>query len=209
MLPFQSTPSPFKPSPPARLREEIMATDLDMQYGYTAKPSSLLNSIFMSTVNTAANMLVSVASSSKADNTQKWKPTDHLRFMVMLMTWVMVWVLRFLIDHVPCCLSSSPDFLLGGLSSVKSFKLAPHSSSSSSATAAEAFSSSDSSLYSILEERVDGPSLKALERALTHVSLRLHICFSKRSFRTYLFLLCFARMFLSFTVHGLFKRSVI
>ncbi|XVF44564.1 hypothetical protein PTKIN_Ptkin02bG0134900 [Pterospermum kingtungense] len=165
MLPFLSNSSPLSPLSPAHLREESMATDLDRQYGYTARPSSLLNSIFMSTVNMAAKMLVSMASSSKSENTQKWKPTDHLRFMVMLMTWMMVWVLRFLIDHFPCCLSSSPDHLLGGLSSVRSSKLAPYSSSS----LAEALSSSDSSLDLILHDRVEGPSLKALERALTHV----------------------------------------
>ncbi|XWS68465.1 hypothetical protein CRYUN_Cryun04dG0092600 [Craigia yunnanensis] len=141
-----------------------MAADLDRQYGYTAKPSSLLNSIFMSTVNMAAEMLVSVAASSKAENTEKWKLTDHLRFMVMLMTWLMVWVLRSLMDHFPCSLSSSPDYLLGGLLSVGSFQLSPYSSSS-----AEALSSFSSSLDLILHDRVDGPSVKALERALTHI----------------------------------------
>ncbi|XP_022725048.1 uncharacterized protein LOC111281618 [Durio zibethinus] len=141
-----------------------MAIDLDGQYGYTAWPSSLLNSIFKSTVNMAAEMLVSVASSSKADNTEKWRPTDHLRFMVMLTTWLMVWVLRFLMDHFPCSRSSSPDYLLGGLSSVGPFQLASYSSPST-----EALSSSGSSLNLILHDRVDGPSFKALERALTHI----------------------------------------
>ncbi|XVE92937.1 hypothetical protein REPUB_Repub01dG0146800 [Reevesia pubescens] len=141
-----------------------MATDLGRQYSYEARPSSLLNSIFMSTVNMAAKMLVSVASISTAENTEKWKPTDHLRFMVMLMTWLMLWVLRFLMDRFFCSLSSSPDHLLGGLSSVGSFQLAPYSSS-----AAEALSSSGSSLDLILHNGVDEPSVKPLERALTHI----------------------------------------
>ncbi|GMI74754.1 hypothetical protein like AT3G19920 [Hibiscus trionum] len=145
-----------------------MATGLDRLYDCIARPSSLLNSIFMSTVNMAAKMLVSVASSSKAENTEKWKLTDHLRFMVMLITWVMLWALRFLMDLFPCSLSSSPDYLLGGSSSVGPFQVAPYSSAGAEA---EALSSSGSSLDLILRNSVDddGPAVKALVKSLTHV----------------------------------------
>ncbi|KAK8529684.1 hypothetical protein V6N12_060460 [Hibiscus sabdariffa] len=132
-----------------------MATGLDRLYGCIARPLSLLNSIFMSTVNMAAKMLVSVASSSKAENTEKWKLTDHLRFMVMLITWLMLWALRFLMDLFPCSLSSSPDYLLGGSSSAGQFQVAPYSSSAG----AEALSSSGSSLDLILRSTIDVDSL--------------------------------------------------
>ncbi|KAL4361363.1 hypothetical protein GQ457_04G004560 [Hibiscus cannabinus] len=144
-----------------------MATGLDRMYGCIARPPSLLNSIYMSTVNMAAKMLVSVASSSKAENTEKWKLTDHLRFMVKLITWLMLWALRFLMDLFPCSLSSSPDYLLGGSSSAGQFQVAP----SSSSARAEALSSSGSSLDLILRSTidVDGPAVKALVKSLTHV----------------------------------------
>ncbi|GMJ12995.1 hypothetical protein HRI_004968700 [Hibiscus trionum] len=150
-----------------------MATDLDRLYGCIARPSSLLNSIFMSTVNMAAKILVSAASSSKAENREKWKLADHLRFMVMLLTWLMLWALRFLMDLFPCSLSSSPDYLLGGSSFIEPFQLAPYSSS----VGAEALSSSGSSLDLLLRNRVDvdGQAVKALAKSLTHVSRRLHI----------------------------------
>ncbi|KAL4277771.1 hypothetical protein GQ457_03G005410 [Hibiscus cannabinus] len=159
-----------------------MATDLDRLYGCIASPSTLLNSIFMSTVNMTAKMLVSVAASSRAENAEKWKLTDHLRFMVMLMTWLMLWALRFLMDLFPCSLSSSPDYLLGGLSSIEPFQLAPYSSSAG----AEALSSSGSSLDLILHNRVDvdGQAVKALAKSLTHVLALLNeIPASSRKFQ--------------------------
>ncbi|KAK8627133.1 hypothetical protein V6N13_134757 [Hibiscus sabdariffa] len=159
-----------------------MATDLDRLYGCIASPSTLLNSIFMSTVNMTAKMLVSVAASSRAENAEKWKLTDHLRFMVMLMTWLMLWALRFLMDLFPCSLSSSPDYLLGGLSSIEPFQLAPYSSSAG----AEAFSSSGSSLDLILHNRVDvdGQAVKALAKSLTRVLALLNeIPASSRKFQ--------------------------
>lgn len=150
-----------------------MATDLTIaQYGYkTNKPSSLLNDSFMYTVNMAAKTLVSVAQTSKTEDTEKWKTTDHLRFMIMLMTWVTVWVLRVLMDHFP--LSSSLPFnpLGGSLSALGSFDSILSSVSSSSALALP--SSASSSLDLVLYEEVDAPSIKALGRSLTHVSVPL------------------------------------
>lgn len=149
-----------------------MATDLDRLYGCTAKPSSLLNSIFTSIANMAGKMLVSVSSSSKAENTEKWKLTDHLRFMVMLIILLMLWVLRFFMDLFSCSMIFSPDYNLGGSSSVRQFQLSPYSSSATR----EALPSSCSSLDLILRNRVDvdGLAVKALVKALTHVSLQLH-----------------------------------
>jgi hypothetical protein len=89
-----------------------MGTELDIAYGYKTRPSSLLSSIFMSTVNAAAKTLVSVA---KTEQAEKWKATDHLRFVVMLMTWVTVWVLRVLMDYFPCSIGPPPQYLLAGL----------------------------------------------------------------------------------------------
>lgn len=150
-----------------------MATDLTIaQYGYkTNKPSSLLNDSFMYTVNMAAKTLVSVAQTSKTEDTEKWKTTDHLRFMIMLMTWLTVWVLRVLMDHFP--LSSSLPFnpLGGSLSALGSFDSILSSVSSSSALALP--SSASSSLDLVLYEEVDAPSIKALGRSLTHVSVPL------------------------------------
>ncbi|KAK8605817.1 hypothetical protein V6N13_102588 [Hibiscus sabdariffa] len=158
-----------------------MATGLDRLYGCIARPLSLLNSIFMSTVNMAAKMLVSVASSSKAENTEKWKLTDHLRFMVMLITWLMLWALRFLMDLFPCSLSSSPDYLLGGSSSAGQFQVAPYSSSAG----AEALSSSGSSLDLILRSTIDVDSLGKIINSLRlrniwswHAELHKHRCTS-------------------------------
>ncbi|CAI9096995.1 OLC1v1033275C1 [Oldenlandia corymbosa var. corymbosa] len=140
-------------------------------YGYQSssagnKPSALLNSIFMSTVNTAAKTLVSVASKSGGTGRQveKWKPSDHLRFMVMMTTWLTVWVLRVLMDHLPFSSSfdssssaySSPfalssfvnqqqGFGLGMLNQLGSFhELLASSSSSVLSTAMSVFSPASS-----------------------------------------------------------------
>ncbi|KAK3222414.1 hypothetical protein Dsin_009439 [Dipteronia sinensis] len=86
---------------------------------------SLINSIFMYTVNMAAKTLVSEAKSSKTDQeTDKWETRDHLRFMVVLMTWLAVWILRVL----TCPLYNH----LGGFSSVGLFDSSSSLSSSSS-----------------------------------------------------------------------------
>ncbi|XP_021298717.1 uncharacterized protein LOC110427493 [Herrania umbratica] len=75
---------------------------------------------------------------------RKVEATDQLRFMVMLMTWLTVPLLRVLMEHFPCSLSSSPAYLPGPLSSVGS--------------AAEPLSSSGSSMDLILHERIDDNS---------------------------------------------------
>lgn len=143
-----------------------MAGDL-INYNHKIRPSALLNYLFMSTVNVAAKTLVSVASNIKVEHSEKWKPSDHLRFMVMLITWMTVWVLRVLVDYFPCPMTLSPHYLLGNLSSVGSFRLALPAPSSSSS---KALSPSGSSMDLILQDDVNGPSVKAIGRALTHVS---------------------------------------
>ena len=143
---------------------KTMATELSLDYynknGYKTRPSTFLNSIFMSTVNVAAKTLVSVASNTKSPNTIKWKTRDHLRFMVMLMTWLTLWVLRVLMDHIPCSIGPSPFHLLQKLSPIGLIDF-PQSLASSS---------SSSSLELILYDGVDGLPVQALGRALTHVS---------------------------------------
>ena len=136
-----------------------MEADMSIAYGYkTKQPSSLLSSIFMSTANAAAKTLVSV---SKTQQTEKWKAMDHMRFMVMIITWLTLWVLRVLMDYLP---SSSipyfPQYLLGFVGSLA----LPGPSSSSS-------SSSFPSLDLVVHEGLDGPSVQALGRALSQVSL--------------------------------------
>ena len=136
-----------------------MEADMSIAYGYkTKQSSSLLSSIFMSTANAAAKTLVSV---SKTQQTEKWKAMDHMRFMVMLITWLTLWVLRVLMDYLP---SSSipyfPQYLLGFVGSLA----LPGPSSSSS-------SSSFPSLDLVVHEGLDGPSVQALGRALSQVSL--------------------------------------
>ena len=136
-----------------------MGTELDIAYGYKTRPSSLLSSIFMSTVNAAAKTLVSVA---KTEQAEKWKATDHLRFVVMLMTWVTVWVLRVLMDYFPCSIGPPPQYLLAaGFPTVGSFDL------SSSSSLMPSFPSLDL----VVHEGLDGPSVQALGRALSQVSL--------------------------------------
>lgn len=140
---------------------------LAIEYGYKAKPSALLNTIFTWTVNTAAKTLFSVASNAKTGRIERWKPTDHLKYMVMMMTWFTVWVLRVLMDYFPSSLGPSPYCLTGSLSRIGILDLIPSSSASSSGLSR----SSSSSLDLVLYEGFDEPSIKALGRALSHVSL--------------------------------------
>lgn len=159
---------------------------LALIYGRSnTRPSALLNSIFMSTVNTAAKTLVAVASSSTTEHFEKWKPVDHLRFMFMLMTWLTVWILRILMDHFPfsgpvsSASSSSPYQMDLATSHFGSFELLASSSSSALSSALSVFSSSaspaESSLDLVLSEESDAAaSVKALGRALTNVSFNFH-----------------------------------
>lgn len=168
--------------------------------GYTStKPSALLNSIFLNTVNTAAKALASVASDARTQQSEKWKPADHVRFMLMMMTWLTVWILRVLMDHFPFMTggyysdpSSSSSLLpygisIGGSLDFLSSSLLPSLSSSSSALTTSSsssvlasslalFTTSSGSLssaldLSVLGERYESVSARALGRALTNVSL--------------------------------------
>ncbi|MCL7045579.1 hypothetical protein MKW94_012402 [Papaver nudicaule] len=86
-------------------------------------PSSLLNHLFMSTVNTAAKTLDSVVHSSTSQNPGSWKLTDHFQYAGMLMTWFALWVLRVLMDFFPV---SSP--LLDGIAASIGYPSHDHSS---------------------------------------------------------------------------------
>lgn len=145
-----------------------MATELSVVYGYKTKPSALLNSIFASTVNTAAKTLVEVSSSTVA----KWRVRDHLRYIHMLMTWLTVWVLRILMDYFPSIgPSHGSPYLLEGLSAFGSLDLATSSSTSGS-------------LDLVPYDGSEMLPVKALGRALSHVSffslLYLDISFPRK-----------------------------
>ncbi|XP_021670163.2 uncharacterized protein LOC110657313 isoform X1 [Hevea brasiliensis] len=143
-----------------------MAPNLAIDYPYKCRPSTLLNSLFMSTLNVAAKTLVSVASNLKIEQSEKWRPSDHLRFVVMLVTWVTVWVFRVLMDLFPSVMTFSPNYLLlGRPSSVGSSTFALPAPSSS----ATALPASAASLDLLLQDDFDGPSVQALGRALTHI----------------------------------------
>lgn len=139
-----------------------------IDYPYKSRPSTLLNSLFMSTMNVAAKTLVSVASNLKLEHSEKWRLRDHMRFMVMLMTWVTVWVLRVLMDYFPSVMTFSPNYLLLGRNSTFGSSTLALPAPSSSSTA---LSTSASSLDLLLQDDFDGPSVQALGRALTHVSI--------------------------------------
>ncbi|OAY52217.1 uncharacterized protein LOC110612505 [Manihot esculenta] len=137
-----------------------------IDYPYKSRPSTLLNSLFMSTMNVAAKTLVSVASNLKLEHSEKWRLRDHMRFMVMLMTWVTVWVLRVLMDYFPSVMTFSPNYLLLGRNSTFGSSTLALPAPSSSSTA---LSTSASSLDLLLQDDFDGPSVQALGRALTHI----------------------------------------
>ncbi|KAH7521167.1 uncharacterized protein LOC125423526 [Ziziphus jujuba] len=139
-----------------------MAKELSLGYynnGYNTKPSTFLNSIFMSTVNVAARTLVSVASGSRAQHMQKWRTSDHLRFMVMLITWLTLWVLRVLMDHIPFSIAPSSPFHLLQQFSPTGLIGFPQSSSPSSS----------SSMDLIVYDGVDALPVQALGRSLSHI----------------------------------------
>ncbi|XP_057963374.1 uncharacterized protein LOC131154554 [Malania oleifera] len=176
------------------LQRELLATTItslamdDYGGGYKTKPSALLNSVFMSTARTAARMLVAVASNVKAEPAEKWKVSDHLRFMLMLLTWLTLWILRILMDHLPVPIAPSPPYSLDAFPTVgSSFDflasssapsvdvVSPASSSSSSSSfcvpSLRSTSSVSSSLELVSSERgMNRPSdVNALRRALSHI----------------------------------------
>ncbi|OVA10699.1 hypothetical protein BVC80_645g7 [Macleaya cordata] len=158
----------------------------------SSSPSSLLNYIFMSTVNTAAKTLVSVikasssnTSNSGGDDDKRWNLVDHFRYMLMLMIWFTLWMLRVLMDNFPCSLllpsSPPPHYILDGSNSFSSSSDYYSSSSSSSSFSSSSSSSSVSSLDLVLHEGFsnsgyyydDGSSssssTRAIGRALSHI----------------------------------------
>ncbi|KAJ4961838.1 hypothetical protein NE237_021748 [Protea cynaroides] len=135
-----------------------MAARLAMEQSIVTRPAPLLNSIFMSTVNTAARTLVSIASTSTAEEADNWKLSDHLRYLLMLMIWFTVWVLRVLMDYFPRSVVPFPLSLLDRFSSVGSLDPSPSSSMAMV-------------LHRGLPIEVFDPSTstKAIGRALTHI----------------------------------------
>ncbi|XP_002521651.2 uncharacterized protein LOC8268704 [Ricinus communis] len=149
-----------------------MEPELALDYAYKLKPkqTTFLNSLFTSTLNTAAKTLISVASNVQMEHPEKWKPRDHLKFMMMLMTWMTVWVLRFWMDHFPSLMRFSPHHLLLGCFSPFLRSLNGNSNSLvPSLSSMITLPTSASSFHSLLrQDDFDGPSVEALGRALTH-----------------------------------------
>eukprot|EP00268_Persea_americana_P044377 TRINITY_DN44861_c0_g1_i1.p1 TRINITY_DN44861_c0_g1~~TRINITY_DN44861_c0_g1_i1.p1 ORF type:complete len:105 (+),score=14.15 TRINITY_DN44861_c0_g1_i1:245-559(+) len=79
------------------------------------KQPSLLHSIFMSTVKAASNSLFQIAPNRSSRKGEKWKASDHFRYMFMLWIWLTVWVLRVLIDSLPSSVIHQPPAILDGL----------------------------------------------------------------------------------------------
>ncbi|KAL1197697.1 BTB/POZ domain-containing protein [Cardamine amara subsp. amara] len=168
-----------------------MSSSRELQYlGYTYRnnrpTTGLLNSIFMTTVSTAARSLVSVASTASTPeiSSRRWSASDHLRFMSMMMTWLTLWVLRVFLDYLPNSLISSSSssaysycyppfsFASGLLTTAMENVLVPasasaSSSSSTSSTALVKYSGS-SDLGMRICDGVDEPSVNSLGRALCH-----------------------------------------
>ncbi|XP_077247128.1 BTB/POZ domain-containing protein At5g60050-like [Tasmannia lanceolata] len=134
-----------------------MAVRLALKQGYMMGPSPLLNSIFMSTVNTAAKTLVAVASSAAVVEGEEWKPVDHFRYILMLMIWFTLWVLRVMMDHFPCSIISSPPAILDNIASGGLLSSSP--SPSLSLALHDGFGHGEP----------DGSSDKAIGRALSHI----------------------------------------
>ncbi|XP_072969013.1 uncharacterized protein [Typha angustifolia] len=129
-----------------------------------AKPTGVMNSIFVSTAGTASKMLMAIASSASeaaVGEGERWRPIDHVRHLLMLTIWANVWVLRVLVDVFPSPRSvfSSIDFSVDGLvgtqcssSSSSSSELVVHHGGVGS----RGMSGSD-------------PSATAIGRSLTHI----------------------------------------
>ncbi|WCJ40076.1 hypothetical protein M5689_021009 [Euphorbia peplus] len=130
----------------------------------------------MSSLNVAAKSLVSVASNLKIESSYRWKPRDHFKFMLMLMTWFSVWVIRVFMDYFPFSLPFSlprsflPSGVLSYFDSSKTYALpAPQSSSSSSSMAILSTYSTPSSMDLILQDDFDDYSVDGLGRVLTNI----------------------------------------
>ncbi|CAN0909042.1 hypothetical protein LINGRAHAP2_LOCUS25605 [Linum grandiflorum] len=166
----------------------------NIYYNNKRAPSSMLNALFMSTVNAASRTLASVASNIQpADpySGDRWRPTDHLRFMVMLMSWLTVWVMRVLMDFLPV-----PSITWSPVSSLLSAAISPLKLALPSAASAAVgptvlaapFSSSAavgklmgdgynystaivpaSSMDLVLQDGLDETSLHAIGRSLTDI----------------------------------------
>lgn len=148
--------------------------------------SSFLHPVFNFTVKTAARTLISISSANSrpSDPTTKWGPTDHLRFVFMLTTWLALWFLRVLMDHFPslCGSSNTPlsyQYQLhsggGAVSDVVPYEYSPLLTSPSSASSSVVQSTLlallpvQGSRDIMIHQGGEEPSVDAIGRALTHV----------------------------------------
>ncbi|KAL5543117.1 hypothetical protein UlMin_010827 [Ulmus minor] len=143
------------------MAKEVDFGEYEQHYDKTKSNSSFLNSVFMSTVNSAAKTLVSTAEASSSQKVGKWKPSDHFRFMLMLMTWLTLWVLRVLMDNFPSfsglgllSASCAPFNLLQAFSPIGLIDLS---------------GSSSSSMDLVLHQGVEDVPVQALARSLSHI----------------------------------------
>ncbi|KAJ3689243.1 hypothetical protein LUZ61_018407 [Rhynchospora tenuis] len=74
--------------------------------------SSMLSSIFTSSLNKASKMLISVATSEDVtpEEGETWRAMDHVRHVLLLTIWANVWVLRTLTNKFPSPKSNSGLF---------------------------------------------------------------------------------------------------
>lgn len=159
---------------------------LEYTYRNNRPTTGLLNSIFMTTVNTAARSLVSVASTASTPEipSRRWSASDHLRFISMMMTWLTLWILRVFLDYLPLISSSSSaysysyppfSFASGLLTTAAENALVPAKASPSSSTSSTALVkySGSSDLGMMICDGVDELSVNSLGRALCHVSCNI------------------------------------
>lgn len=171
-----------------KTEQRTMSSSRELQYlEYTYRnnrpTTGLLNSIFMTTVNTAARSLVSVASTASTPElaSRRWSASEHLRFMSMMMTWLTLWVLRVFLDYLPLPLISTSSsyspfsFASGLLTAAAENALVPKVSASSPSTSTALVKYSPSSdLGMMICDGVDEPSVNSLGRALCHVSFLIY-----------------------------------
>jgi hypothetical protein len=88
----------------------MVPTAMDRRLIVMPRPtSSMLSSIFNSSLNKASKMLISVATSEDATpgEGENWRAMDHVRHVLMLTIWANVWVLRALTNVFPSPRSNS------------------------------------------------------------------------------------------------------
>lgn len=76
-----------------------MTPRLTLQRTYINKPSNI-SSILVSTAGRASRLLAYAASAADiaTGDCERWRPRDHVKYFVMLVAWINVWILRAFMD---------------------------------------------------------------------------------------------------------------